>query len=297
MGTKLSRREVIKNLGLASGAISLGGILPSFASEVSEKKNTSLAFETKVNHSVCRWPYSDIPLDSFAKSCAEMGIKAIDLLKPSEWDTVEKEGLVCSLATDDFADIKNGFNEKANHSRLQNLYKDLIDKASDHGIKQVICFSGNKRQLDDKTGMENCAVGLTPLLDYAENKNVELIMELLNSKVDHIDYQCDHTKWGVTLCDMIQAPNFSLLYDIYHMQIMEGDIIRSIRDNHQYLTHFHTGGVPGRNEINDSQELNYSAIVEAIVETGYNGFIAQEFVPTYPDKLKALKEAISICTV
>ncbi len=297
MAAKLSRREVIKNLGLASGAISLGGILPSFASEVLPGKDIKETIETKVNHSVCRWPYADIPLGSFAKSCAEMGIKAIDLLKPSEWNTVEKEGLVCSLATDDFADIKNGFNEKANHSRLQNLYKDLIDKASDHNIKQVICFSGNKRQLDEKTGMENCAIGLTPLLEYAQDKNVELIMELLNSKVDHIDYQCDHTKWGVDLCKIIQASNFRLLYDIYHMQIMEGDIIRTIRDNHQYLSHFHTGGVPGRNEINNSQELNYHAIVQAIADTGYTGYIAQEFVPTYPNKLKALKEAISICTI
>lgn len=151
--------------------------------------------------------------------------------------------------------------------------------------------------MDDETGIDNCVTGLTPLLEYAESLNVNLVMELLNSKVDHANYMCDHTEWGVALAKKLDKPNFKLLYDIYHMQIMEGDVIRTIRDNHEYINHYHTGGVPGRNEINDSQELNYPAIIEAIYETGFDGFVAQEFIPTYDDKLSALREGISICDI
>lgn len=221
----------------------------------------------------------------------------MDLLKPSEWSTVEKEGLVCSMATDDFASIPHGFNNPDNHTHLQEAYRGLIDKASEHNIKNVICFSGNRNGMDDKIGIINCVKGLTPLLDYAEKKNVTMVMELLNSKVDHKDYMCDHTAWGVALAKKLDRPNFKLLYDIYHMQIMEGDVIRSIRDNHEYLGHYHTGGVPGRNEINDTQELYYPAIMKAIHDTGFEGFVAQEFIPTWEDKLAALKQGIEICDI
>ena len=299
MADKINRRKLLKNLGLGAGLLSFTGISGVIASNLKPAKDfTGNSWSAgKIKHSVCRWCYQDIPLQEFAKACSEIGIEAIDLLKPSEWAIVEKEGLVCSMATDDFANITEGFNDLKNHAQLQEKYKGLIKKASKHKIKNVICFSGNRNGMDDETGIINCIKGLTPLLEYAQELNVNLVMELLNSKVDHKDYMCDHTEWGVKLAKRLDQPNFKLLYDIYHMQIMEGDVIRTIRENHQYINHYHTGGVPGRNEINDSQELNYPAIMEAIHDTGFEGFVAQEFIPTYDDKLAALREGIRICDI
>ncbi|WP_300434711.1 TIM barrel protein [Christiangramia sp.] len=290
---------MLKNLGLGAGILSISSFSGVIASELSTSQTSSehSSLSGKIKHSVCRWCYQDIPLDRFAKACAKMGIVAIDLLKPSEWETVEKEGLVCSMATDDFASITEGFNDPSNHQKLQEQYKGLIKKASEHKIKNVICFSGNRNGMDEETGIKNCVSGLSPLLDYAEKHQVNLVMELLNSKVDHPDYMCDHTAWGVKLAESLNKSNFKLLYDIYHMQIMEGDVIRTIRENHQFINHYHTGGVPGRHEINDSQELNYPAIIQAIYDTGFNGYVAQEFIPTYEDKLAALKEGIEICDI
>jgi len=298
MADTINRRELLKNLSLGAGLLSLTGASGLVASNSNTRYfSKKLWYSAKINHSVCRWCYQDIPLERFAKACVKIGISAIDLLKPSEWDIVEKEGLVCSMATDDFASITEGFNDLKNHKQLQEQYKGLIKKASEHSIRNVICFSGNRNGIDDKTGVINCVKGLTPLLDYAESLNVNLVMELLNSKVDHPDYMCNRTAWGVELAKALDKPNFKLLYDIYHMQIMEGDVIRTIRENHKYFNHYHTGGNPGRNEINDSQELNYSAIMEAIYETGFDGFVAQEFIPTYDDPLVALREGIQICDI
>jgi len=297
MSSKYNRREVLKNIALGSGVLSLGGIMSSFYTINLLDKKVNFLLKNKVNHSVCRWPYQDIPLEEFARECAKMGLSGMDLLRPSEWETVEKYGLKCSMATDDFANIEHGFNDPKNHQKLQESYMGLIDKASAHKIKNVICFSGNRREMDNKTGIENCATGLIPLLDYAAEKDVNLVMELLNSKVNHPDYQCDHTIWGVALAEKMGKPNFKLLYDIYHMQIMEGDVIATIRKYHKYINHYHTGGVPGRNEINETQELYYPAIMRAILETGFDGYVAQEFQPTYSDKFAALKEGIKICDV
>lgn len=299
MADKINRRKLLKNLGLGAGLMSFTGISGVIASELKPalKFNGNILSSGKINHSVCRWCYQDIPLEKFAKACAKMGIQTIDLLKPSEWDIVEKEGLVCSMATDEFASITEGFNNLKNHDKLKEQYKGLIKQASQHNIKNVICFSGNRNGMDEETGIINCVKGLTPLLDYAKNLNVNLVMELLNSKVDHPDYMCDHTEWGVKLAKRLDKTNFRLLYDTYHMQIMQGDVIRTIRENHQYINHYHTGGVPGRHEINDSQELNYPAIMKTIHETGFDGFVAQEFIPTYEDKLAALREGIEICDI
>jgi hydroxypyruvate isomerase len=170
----------------------------------------------------------------------------------------------------------------------------LVAKA---GYTNLICFSGNKRGKDDETGLSNCVEGLKKILPLAEKHKVVLVMELLNSKVDHKDYQCDRTAWGVELCKRIGSPNFKLLYDIYHMQIDEGDVIRTIKANHQYIAHYHTGGVPGRNEIDTTQELYYPAIMDAILKTGFSGFVAQEFIPSWPDKISALKKGVEICDV
>lgn len=298
MSIKYNRREVLKNLTLGSGALSLGAGMFSSFSTINMFEKSFSGKNANINHSVCRWCFADIPLEKFAAECAKMGIKAIDLLKPSEWETVRKHGLECSMGTEEFAIIEHGFNDPANHRELQKNYRGFIDKASNAGVKNIICFSGNRRGMDDKTGIENCAVGLEPLVEYASGKNVTMVMELLNSKVNHPDYQCDHTAWGAALSDKMGNPeSFKLLYDIYHMQVMEGDVIATIKKYKNYINHFHTAGVPGRNEINETQELFYPAIMRAIVETGFNGYVAQEFIPTYENELDALKEAIRICNV
>lgn len=292
----MNRRDLIKKVSLGAGALTLGGLVSGFSS-VPDFRFQEYQLKGNVNHSACYWCYNTIPLDDFAKACAEMGLKGIDLLDPNGWKIAQKYGLTCSLGTDHFIEIVNGFNDPKNHGHLQMNYKELIAKAADEGIKQLIVFSGNRNGLEDAVGIENCAKGLDPLVQLAEKKGVTLVMELLNSKVDHKDYQCDRTPWGVDLVDKIGSSNFKLLYDIYHMQIMEGDVIATIKQYHSYFAHYHTGGVPGRHEINDSQELNYPAIISAIVDTGFTGFVAQEFIPTYEDKISALKEGILICDV
>ncbi len=294
---KLNRRKAIQNMSLGFGALSISG--SAFGRTMSQDFSRTFSDRLKgnVNHAVCRWCYQSIPLEEFAEKCKSIGIKAIDLLKPEEWEVVQKKGLSCSVATDTFASITEGFNDEKNHAKLQKQYIELISKASHVGVQQVIVFSGNKNGISDEEGWEQCAKGLAPLVKHAEKNNITLIMELLNSKVDHVDYQCDHTPWGVQLVDKIGSDSFKLLYDIYHMQIMEGDIIATIRKYKEYIAHYHTGGVPGRHEINDSQELNYPAILKAIVDTGFKGYVAQEFIPTYEDNLAALKEGILICDV
>ncbi|KAA1244019.1 hydroxypyruvate isomerase family protein [Aquimarina sp. RZ0] len=298
--SNINRREAVKNISLGLSAIPMG---VSAMTNYSDTKieHFSDAYQTSlkgnINHAVCRWCYQDIPLEEFAKKSKNIGIQAIDLLKPDEWKVIEGQGLVCSLATDTFASITDGFNNPKNHESLQKQYTGLISKASQSGIKQVIVFSGNRAGISDEVGIENCANGLEPLVKLAEKSNVILVMELLNSRVDHKDYQCDHTPWGVALADKIGSQNFKLLYDIYHMQIMEGDVISTINTYKDYISHYHTGGVPGRHEINDSQELNYPAIMKAILANGFNGYVAQEFIPTYEDKLQSLQEGITICDV
>lgn len=251
----------------------------------------------KINHSVCQWCYNDIPLEQLCEAAKGMGIKSIDLLSSSQWATAAKYGLTCAMAYANDWGLQRGFNNPAFHEQLLKDYTANIPKAADAGLKNVICFSGNANGLSSEQGLENCAKGLGPVMKVAEKYNMLVSMELLNSKVDHKDYQCDYTSWGVRLCEKLGSPNFKLLYDIYHMQIMEGDVIATIRKNIQYISHFHTGGVPGRHEIDESQELYYPAIMKAIVETGFKGYVAQEFIPAHKDKLNSLKNAIKICNI
>lgn len=254
-------------------------------------------FVGNVNHSACRWCYSDIPLELFAEQAKDVGVKSIELLNPDEWDIVLNKGLTCAISNGSPLGITNGFNNRQNHDQLKKDYFELIPKAAEKGIKQIICFSGNRNGVSDTEGLEQCAVGLEPVVKMAQQYDIKIVMELLNSKIDHKDYQCDKTDWGVSLVEKLGSEHFSLLYDIYHMQIMEGDVIRTITNNIDYISHFHTGGVPGRNEIDLPQELNYSAIMKAIVKTGFTGFVAQEFIPKREDKLLSLKKAIQICNV
>ncbi|MCY3628594.1 MAG: TIM barrel protein [Bacteroidota bacterium] len=254
----------------------------------------------RINHSVCKWCYPDYSVEELAQAAATMGLKSVELLEPDEWPILEKYGLVCAMPFGPVADGKDrltdGFNEPTNHEWLVPMFIERIREVAEAGYDRVICFSGNRRGMEDAKGLENCVQGLKKIVPVAEQRGITLCMELLNSKVSHPDYMCDHTVWGVELCKQIGSEYFKLLYDIYHMQVMEGDVIRTIRDNHQFIGHYHTGGNPGRNEIDDSQELNYPAIMRAIVETGYTGFVGQEFVPTRTP-LISLREAVRLCDV
>jgi len=227
----------------------------------------------------------------------EIGLKAVDLVGPDGWPVLKKYGLDSSMCNGAEIDIARGWNDKQYHSTLVKNYSEMIPLVAKLGYKNLICLSGNRNGMDDETGLKNCVDGLKQILSIAEKHNVMLVMELLNSKVDHKDYSCDHTLWGVELVKRAGSENLRLLYDIYHMQIMEGDVIRTIRENHQYIAHYHTGGVPGRNEIDESQELNYPAIMKAIAATGFKGYVAQEFVPSRADKMESLRQAVSICDV
>ena len=255
----------------------------------------------RINHSVCKWCYPKISVDELAKAGKAFGLQSIELLGPDDWAAAQKHGLTCAMASNPVVDglggITKAFNRVEHHDKLVAAYEDLIPKAANAGLKNVICFSGNRGGLPDEQGVENCAKGIQRLMAVCEKNKINLVMELLNSKVNHPDYQCDHTKWGVELCKKVGSDRFKLLYDIYHMQIMEGDVIATIRANQQYIAHYHTGGVPGRNEIDDSQELYYPAIMKAILDTGFKGFVAQEFVPKRPDFIASLQQGVKICNV
>jgi hydroxypyruvate isomerase len=244
---------------------------------------------------VARWCYSKIPLDDFARAVAEMGIQGVDLVGPEDWPTLKKHGLVCSI-TSGGGTIADGLNRKENHDRIEQEFRRNIPRAAAAGIPNVITFSGNRRCLSDEEGLDNCVAGLNRVKGLAEHHGVTICIELLNSKVNHKDYQCDHTAWGVEAVKRVNSPRVTLLYDIYHMQIMEGDVIATIRASKDWIGHYHTGGVPGRHEIDDSQELNYPAIMRAIAETGFAGFVSHEFIPTR-DPLASLREAVRLCTI
>jgi len=290
----MNRKGALQTISAGAAAIAFG--MPAMAAA---KGNSTLgkSLRGRINHSACRWCYNDIPLERLCDEARDMGLKGIDLLGEAEWGIALERGLTCSMTTGDKFGITEGFNDPGLHQALYENYAALIPKAADHGLKNVICFSGNRHGLSDEEGLEHCARGLESVVKIAEKHNVILSMELLNSKVNHPDYQCDHTEWGVALCEKVGSENFKLLYDIYHMQIMEGDIIATIRKYHHYISHYHTGGVPGRHEIDERQELYYPAIMKAILDTGFDGFVAQEFIPTGDDPLASLKQGIEICDV
>ncbi|MBA4167736.1 MAG: TIM barrel protein, partial [Chitinophagaceae bacterium] len=229
----------------------------------------------------------------------KMGITSVELLEPKDWPTVQKYGLTCAMgyAIGAGKDIDKNFNLVSFHDELVKSYEETIPIAAKAGIPNLITFSGNKNGMSDEDGLKNCALGIKRIMKTAEKYKITIAMELLNSKVDHKDYQCDHTAWGVELVKMVGSQQFKLLYDIYHMQIMEGDVIRTIEDNHAYFAHYHTGGVPGRHEIDETQELHYPAVMKAILKTGYKGFVAQEFLPSRGNAMKSLRQSIDICDV
>ena len=298
-----SRRAALKNLAGSAALLTTATLLPN-PMEAAPTANATWDFEApatplkgRINHSVCKWCYDKIPLEDLCKAAKQMGISSIELLGPDDWPTLKKYGLTCAMPQGAGKGIEKGFNDPQYHDELVKSYEEVIPKAATAGLDKLICISGNRNGMSDAQGMENCAKGLKRLMATAEKHKVTITMELLNSKVNHKDYQCDHTKWGVDLCKMVGSERVKLLYDMYHMQIMEGDIIRNIQEYHPYISHYHTGGVPGRHEIDETQELYYPAIMKAIAETGYKGHVAQEFIPARQDSLASLKQGVTICDV
>lgn len=281
---------------LVVGGTAMAG-LPALSASTCSAAGKKTALKNNINHSVCRWTYNFLSLDELCKAVKQIGFSAIDLVGPKDWPMLQQYGIFSSMCNGAEISLTKGWNNPEFHSTLIKNYTEHIPLVAKAGYKNLICFSGNRDGMDDETGIKNCVQGLKQVLGLAEKNNVIIHMELLNSKVDHKDQMCDHSKWGVELCKRIGSPNFKLLYDIYHMQIDEGDVIRTIKDNFQYFGHYHTGGVPGRHEIDDSQELYYPAIMKAIIQTGYKGYVAQEFIPAKEDKIASLKKAIETCDI
>ncbi|RFZ85407.1 hydroxypyruvate isomerase [Mucilaginibacter terrenus] len=296
MASNHNRRTAIKSMLAGTAAIGASGMISSFTADNS-KSPMAEKLKGNINHAVCRWCYGDITVENLCIAAKEIGIKGIDLVGPLDWPTLKKHGLYSSMCNGAEINLTDGFGDKEFHAQLHKNYTEMIPKVAAAGYKNLICFSGSRRGKDNETGWNNCVEGLKPMVALAEKHGVVLVMELLNSKIDHKDYQADRVEWGAELCKRLGSENFKLLFDIYHMQIDEGDVIRNIRQYHQYINHYHTGGVPGRNEIDETQELYYPAIMRAIVEVGHKGFVAQEFIPKQKDKIASLRKAVQICDV
>ncbi len=279
---------------MAGGAAALGAV-GAGSGRAAAAADSPAPLKGNIRHSVSRWCYGKLSLDDLCRAAKRIGIESIELLGADEWPVVRKHGLTCAMCNGPDK-INYGFNRIEHHETLLKNFGTAIPEIARNGFPNVICFSGNRRGLGDEQGIENCVAGLKRLMPIAEKHKVTVILELLNSKVNHADYQADHTAWGVEVCKRVGSERLKLLYDIYHMQIMEGDIIRTIQESHPYIGHYHTGGNPGRNEIDDTQEIYYPAVMRAIVATGYKGFVGQEFVPDR-DPLTSLEAAIRICDV
>ena len=290
----MDRRQALTLLG--AGAV--GSHAEAWALKARARHGTALKGTGRLKQSVSRWPYSSIPLPEFCRACRDIGLAGIDLLGPEDWPVVADHGLVVTMgyptARRDF--IATGFNDPANHAMLLRELEQTIPLAAAARVPNVIAMFGNRRGTADAAGIEHCVAGLRRIAPLAEEQGVTVCVELLNSRVDHADYQGDRTAFGAAVIQGVASPRVKLLYDIYHMQIMEGDVIRTIRHYLAYIGHFHTGGVPGRHEIDDGQELNYRAVARAIAEVGFQGYVAHEFVPAR-EPLASLREAVAICDV
>lgn len=295
---KNSRRNLLKGM-MVSSAAAISGI-GNASSLKSSKSLPTKELKGNVNHSVSRWTYGHLTIEQLCVLVTQLGVKAIDLVGPNDWPVLKKYGIDSSMCNGAELNLIDGWIHSEFHQELTSRYLKHIDLVADAGYKNLVCFSGNARGMSQQQGLENAVIGLKQILPHAQKRGVIIQMELFNSKIDHPDYMADNTKWGIELCKRLNSENFKLLYDIYHMQISEGDIIRTIQQHHDYFGHYHTAGVPGRNEIDKSQELYYPAIANAIVETGFKGYLAQEFIPT-PDsndgKAHSLANAIHICDV
>jgi hydroxypyruvate isomerase len=291
------RRNLLKGMALTGVALGTNVALSVVAS-ASESK--LLPLKGRINHSVARWTYADLTIEELCQAVKSIGFSAIDLVGPKDWPVLKRYGIDSSMCNGAEINLVDGWIHPQFHDELVERYTQHIDLVANAGYTNLVCFSGNARGMTKETGHKNAVKALQRILPHAEKKGVVLQMELFNSKIDHPDYMADTSEWGVALCQELDSPNFKLLYDIYHMQVNEGDIIRTIKNHHQFFGHYHTAGVPGRNEIDDSQELYYPAIAKAIRETGFSGFLAQEFIPTADNragKIESLRNAIQICDV
>ena len=294
MKTKISRRIALGKMAAGAAAASVAANLSQRLSAAEGAAGSQI--KGRINHSVCKWCYPQVELEDLCRAGKPMGLRSIELLEVKDFQTLRKHGLGCAMVSGVPGGITTGLNRLEQHDKIVAFFDETAPIVAKAGFKNIICFSGNRDGMPDEQGLENCASGLKRIVPICEKHNVVAAMELLNSKVDHKDYMCDHTPWGVELVKRVGSEHFKLLYDIYHMQIMEGDVIRTIRDNHQYITHYHTGGVPGRHEIDDTQELNYRRVMQTIADLGFTGYVAQEFVPKR-DPLTSLRQAFEICDV
>ena len=294
-GKSMDRRSFIKAGSAASVAIGLSSNIAKGANEDNaEAKETIGVKNGRIKQSVCKWCYKWVPMEEFAANVVKIGLKAIDLVDPKDWPILKKHGLECSMSNSH--SIGKGLNRIENHEECLAKIRKSIEETSAAGFPNVICFSGNRKGMDDDEGLKNCVTALKQIVGLAEKKNITLCMELLNSKRNHKDYMCDRTHWGVELAKQVGSDNFKLLYDIYHMQVQEGDVIATIKESSDYIGHYHTAGVPGRHEIDETQELYYPAIMKTILKTGYKGYVAQEFTPK-KRQLDTLTEAVEICDI
>lgn len=287
----MKRRNFITTAAMGSAALASPAALAGNPGAQQDFK-----LKNNINHSVCEWCFNHIPLEDLLRTLNQLGIKAIDLIGPKDWPLLKKYDIHCSMCNGAEISLVDGWNDPKNHGQLIKNYSDIIPKVAEAGYTNLICFSGNRSGMNDYVGLQHCVDGLSQIIPLAERHGVVLQMELFNQQ-DHPDYMCDNSLWGVELCKHLGSDHFKLLFDIYHMQVQEGDIIRSIRNYHPYFGHYHTAGVPGRHEIDETQELYYPAIMRAILETGYTGYVAQEFIPLWEDKIGALKDAILRCDV
>ena len=305
MNRTLSRRSALRRITGGTAALAAVTTLSHRLQAAEDAARPKL--KGNIRHSVSAWCYGSLfnaekdkpakmTFEEFCVECSKLGLESVELLGPKEWPAVKKAGLTCAMCNGPDS-IAYGWNRVEHHDVLLPKFEEAIPQVAENGFPNIITFSGNRKGMSDEEGLENCVKGLKRLVPIAEKHKVTVCMELLNSKRSHKDYMCDHTAWGVEVCKRVGSERLKLLYDIFHMQIMEGDMVDTIRENHQYIAHYHTGGVPGRNEIDDTQEIYYPAVMKAIVATGYKGFVGQEFVPKRPDALASLKQSILICDV
>jgi hydroxypyruvate isomerase len=285
---RVSRRAALKT-SLAATALAA---LPSAALAADDP----IIRKGRIRQSVCRWCYKQIPLDQLCAYAEQIGLVGIDLLEPREYDVPRRYGLICTMAYADSSTIPDGLNRLENHAGIEAGLRTNVPLAAKAGIPNVIVFSGNRRGMSDDEGVRNTIIGLNRVKKIAEDNGMVICLELLNSKVNHPDYMCDHTAWGVRVMQEVNSPHVRLLYDIYHMQIMEGDLIATITANLRWLAHFHTGGVPGRHELDNTQEVQWDGVMRALAGAGFKGYVAHEFVPVR-DPLTSLREAADLCDV
>jgi hydroxypyruvate isomerase len=292
MSNSLSRRDALR----LTATLAFAGAAPPSDAAATQGTIARAVTRGRIRQSVSRWCYQKIALPDLCRSVAALGVPAIDLLEPEDWPVVRDHGLICSMGYGGGGTIRDGLNNPANHDRIVENLIAAMPKAVALGVPNLITFFGNRQGRSDREAINNCVAGLNRLKAAAEQHRITVCVELLNSKVNHPDYQGDRTAFGVEVVAAVNSPRVKLLYDIYHMQIMEGDVIRTIQQHHAHIAHYHTGGVPGRHELDDSQELQWPAICRAIVETGFTGYLAHEFVPTR-DPMTSLREAVVLCDV